>query len=63
MIFETWQLAQYLETARQSEPFDPNDYEDEDDEMGDRDRPCEISRSAFDLLLDESARELLLEAD
>ncbi len=62
-IFETWQLAQYVETARESEPFDPNDYEDEDDEMGDRDRQCEMSRSAFDLLLVESARELLLEAD
>ena len=23
-IFETWQLAEYLETARQSEPFDPS---------------------------------------
>ena len=25
-IFETWQLAEYLETARQSEPFDPSLY-------------------------------------
>ena len=26
-IFEPWQLAEYLETARQSEPFDPSLYE------------------------------------
>ena len=25
-IFEPWQLAEYLETARQSEPFDPSLY-------------------------------------
>ena len=29
-IFEPWKLAEHLETARQSEPFDPSDYEDED---------------------------------
>ena len=26
-IFERWQLAQYLETARQAEPFDPGLFE------------------------------------
>lgn len=26
-IFEPWQLAQYLETARQTEPFDPSLFE------------------------------------
>ena len=26
-IFEPWQLAEYLEMARQSEPFDPSIYE------------------------------------
>jgi len=62
-IFETWQLAEYLQTARQSEPFDPSDYEDEDPETVELDRKCEISRSASDLLLVESARELLLEGD
>src|SRR5215213_6343676 len=31
-IFEPWQLAQCRETARQSEPFDPSIYEDEDPE-------------------------------
>ena len=25
-IFETWQLAEYLETTRQSDPFDPSIY-------------------------------------
>ena len=27
-IFEDWQLAEYLETVRETEPFDPNDYDD-----------------------------------
>ena len=30
-IFERWQLAQYLETARETEPFDPTLYEDDDE--------------------------------
>jgi len=62
-IFEPWKLADHLETARQSEPFDPDNYEDEDPEMVELDRQCEISRSASDLLLVERARELLLEGD
>ena len=28
-IFEGWQLAQYLETARETEPFDPALFEDD----------------------------------
>ena len=60
-IFEPWTLAEHLETARQSEPFDPDDYEDEDPEMVELDRQCEISRSASDLLLVERAREWLLQ--
>ena len=60
-IFEPWKLAQHLETTRQSEPFDPDDYEDEDPEMVEFDRQCEISRSASDLLLVERAREWLLQ--
>ena len=60
-IFEPWKLAEHLETARQSEPFDPDDYEDEDPEMVELDRQCEISRSASDLLLVERAREWLLQ--
>ena len=60
-IFEPWKLAEHLETARQSEPFDPDDYEDEDPEMVELDRQCEISRCASDLLLVERAREWLLQ--
>ena len=30
-IFEPWQLAEYLETARQTEPFDPALYDEDDD--------------------------------
>jgi hypothetical protein len=62
-IFEPWKLAEHLETARQSEPFDPSVCEDEDAEMIELERQCEISRSASDLLLVERARELLLEGD
>lgn len=29
-IFERWQLAQYLETARETEPFDPSLFEPRD---------------------------------
>ena len=58
-IFERWQLAQFLETARETEPFDPSVYDDaEDAEM---ERQSELRRSAADLLLVERAREWLLE--
>lgn len=61
-IFERWQLAPYLENARQTEPFDPNDYEEgtnpEDIEM---DRKLDIRHCAADLLLVERAKEWLLE--
>ncbi|MGA7500969.1 MAG: hypothetical protein WBX00_29920 [Isosphaeraceae bacterium] len=56
-IFEPWKFAEHLETARQSEPFDPSDYEDEDVETAEWERQSEISRSASDLLLVERARE------
>jgi hypothetical protein len=59
-IFETWQLAEYLEIARRSQPFDPSLYdEDEDVEVVEDD----IRRSARDLLLVERAKEWLLEGD
>jgi hypothetical protein len=32
-IFKRWQLAEFLETARQTEPFDPSIYEDEEPEV------------------------------
>ena len=33
-IFEPWQLAAYLETARETEPFDPSIYDDENRRNG-----------------------------
>ena len=42
-IFEPWQLAEFLETARQTEPFDPSLYED-DEEMDAEDIEMERQR-------------------
>jgi hypothetical protein len=57
-------LAEYLETARQTGPFDPSLY-DEDDEPEDVEmyRQEDIERSARDLLLVEQARGWLLGDD
>ena len=59
-IFEPWQLAEYLEKARQTEPFDPSIYEDEDQEVVEMERKAELCRSAADLLVVERAKEWLL---
>ena len=67
-IFEPWQLAEYLEVARQSEPFDPSLYEpldeeeaaDIDPDAAEDERQNELQRSAADLLLVEQARSWLL---
>jgi len=63
-IFESWQLAQFLETARETEPFDPRlfDGDDETDaeEVEDM-RRNDIRQCTRDLLLVERAREWLLE--
>jgi hypothetical protein len=60
-IFEPWQLAEYLETARQTEPFDPSLYDEDDDpEDIEIDRQEDIERSARDLLLVERAKGWLL---
>jgi hypothetical protein len=59
-IFEPWQLAPYLEFARTTEPFDPDDYEDEDDETVEMERKRDVRNSARDLLLVERAKEWLL---
>jgi hypothetical protein len=59
-IFEPWQLAEYLEKTRQSEPFDAGIYDDEDPEVVEEERRADISRCASDLLLVEQAREWLL---
>ena len=57
-IFEPWQLAEYLEKARESEPFDPSIYDDDDDiEI---ERQLDLRRSAADLMLIERARGWLL---
>ena len=63
-IFEQWQLAAYLEVAKQSEPFDPamfdEDEETDAEEVEDM-RKNDIRRCSRDLLLLERAREWLLE--
>jgi len=57
-IFEPWQLAEYLEIARQTEPFDPSLYDDE--EEAEMERQLEIRKSAAEMVLIERAREWLL---
>jgi hypothetical protein len=58
-IFEPYQLAEYLENARQSEPFDPTLYDDA--ETAELERQDNVRRSAADLLLVERAKAWLLE--
>jgi len=60
-IFERWQLSQYLEAARQSEPFDPDDYEGVDSDVVEMERQSELRQSAAELLAVERAKEWLLE--
>ncbi|MGP0069283.1 MAG: hypothetical protein ACLQGP_37490 [Isosphaeraceae bacterium] len=62
-IFEPWQLAEFLKTARQTEPFDPDIYEGEDPEIIEMERRNDLRRSANDLLLVEQARAWLLEGE
>lgn len=57
-IFERWQLAEYLEKARQTEPFDPSVYNDPDE--AEMERQLELRKSAAELLLVERARGWLL---
>ncbi len=63
-IFERWQLATYLEVAKQSEPFDPalfdGDEETDAEDVEDM-RKNDIRQCTRDLLLMERAREWLLE--
>lgn len=72
-IFERWQLAAYLETARETEPFDPKLFEPtsypllgeeeiefDAEEIEDM-RKDDIRQCTRDLLLVERAREWLLE--
>jgi hypothetical protein len=61
-IFEPWQLAAYLERARQTGPFDPSLYDDDDDpEERELARAEDIRRCARDILLVERAKEWLIE--
>ena len=65
-IFEPWQLARYLETARETEPFDPALFDDDDEtepEEVEEMRKADIRQCTRDLLLIERAREWLLEDD
>jgi hypothetical protein len=65
-IFEPWQLAEYLEKAGWTEPFDPSLYEDDDDydpEFIEMERKDNLRRAANDLLLIERAKEWLLDDD
>jgi hypothetical protein len=63
-IFEHWQLAQCLESARERPRFDPADcegdyfYDSEDIEM---ERQSDIRQCAAELLMVERAKEWLLE--
>jgi hypothetical protein len=60
-IFEPWQLAECLEKARQTEPFDHSLYDENDDpEDIEMERDEDLRRCAADLLLVERAREWLL---
>lgn len=56
-IFEPWQLAEYLDAARQTEPFDPSVFDEGEgpDEI-EAARQEDIGRLARDLLPVERAR-------
>ena len=65
-VFEQWQLAAYLESARETKPIDPSLFEGDDEfdaeeveDMGKDD----IRQCTRDLLLVEQAREWLLDKD
>ena len=60
-IFERWQLAAYLETVRETDLFDPDDYEGEDPETIEMLRQSDICSCAAELLLVERAKDWLLE--
>lgn len=64
-IFEPWQLAEYLEKAGWTEPFDPSLYEEEgeDAEFIEMERKDNVRRVAHELLLLERAKAWLLEGN
>jgi len=63
-LFEQWQLTQYLETGRETEPFGPalfdGDQETDAEEIEDM-RKDDIRQCTRDLLLVERAKEWLLD--
>src|SRR5271157_3131032 len=63
-IFEQWQLAEYLEKAGWTEPFDPSLYDEDDEdydpEFIEMERKDNLRRAANELLLLERAKEWLL---
>jgi hypothetical protein len=66
-IFETWQLAEYLETAGWTERFDTNLYDeadqDSDPDLIEMERQDNLRCAANELLVMERAKEWLLDAD
>ena len=66
-IFEQWQLAEYLEKAGWTEPFDPSLYDEDDEdydpEFVEMERKDNLRRAANELLLIERAKEWLLEGN
>ena len=58
-IFKRWKLAEYLERARETEPFDPSLFEDDDEtkpEEVENMRREDICQCTCDLLFVERAR-------
>jgi len=65
-IFEPWQIAEYLEKAGWTEPFDPSLYEDDEDydqEEIEMERKDNIRRVAREMVQIERAKEWLLGDD
>ena len=66
-IFEQWQLAEYLEKAGWTEPFDPSLYDDDDEDYDpeeiEMERKDNIRRVAKEMVLIERAKEWLLGED
>jgi hypothetical protein len=62
-LFERWQLSEFLETARGTEPFDLRIYSEQGDDPEDieLERKAELRSSAADLMLVEQARGWLLD--
>jgi hypothetical protein len=63
-IFEPWQLAEYLEKAGWTEPFDPSLYDEDDEDTNPKfieiERKENLRRVANEMLSIERAKEWLL---